>query len=69
MESFNLKILGIKELDKNSMVEIAGGYINWWPLLNASMELLVRMGDFISREMSQRASQEGYVMYADVSHR
>ena len=72
MKSFDLNALGVQELGKSQLMEINGGQVNpnpWWYFAKEGAKALVYLGVKIIDSLSSRASQDGYVAYADMGHR
>ena len=75
MKSFDLNALGVEELGKNQLMEINGGQeIPYSPTV---LQFILQMGYYffteivpiLQKQMCERASKDGYVMYADLGHR
>jgi bacteriocin-like protein len=78
MKNFDLNLLGVKELDNNQLMKINGGEIQpgpsvWWSVVNNLLQIAwIFFTDLIPKAeeaLCNRASKDGYVIWADVSHR
>jgi hypothetical protein len=72
MKNFDLNTLGVKELGSSQLVEINGGQMNpnpFWYFLKEGAKALVYLGLKIVDGLSERASHDGYISYADMGHR
>jgi capsule polysaccharide export protein KpsE/RkpR len=71
MKNFDLNTFGVKELTKSQLIEINGGQsLNpWWYWAKEIAKAIVYVGLELVDDLSNRASKDGYVSYADMGHR
>jgi hypothetical protein len=78
MKNFDLNALGVTEMRKNELMEVNGGSEQpipspWLGLVKTIIDMAVAFFTEILPEveadMCSRASNDGYVIWADVSHR
>jgi hypothetical protein len=72
MKNFDLNALGVKELEKNQLIEINGG----GPLEDLAVRLAILIIDFLKtfgpymvQANCERPTRDNYQPYADLGHR
>ena len=68
MKKTDLKLLGVKELTNDQLIQVNGG-VSWWDLVVYVIEKMIEASPYIIEENCTRPQQPNYVPYADLGHR
>ena len=77
MKNFDLNALGVKEMELSKLMEVNGGeqpspgpWVGVWAtFVQMAYLFLTQLLPKAVTEQCERASKDGYVMYADIGHR
>ena len=74
MKKFNLNALGVQEMEISRLIAVNGGQLEpspspWWSVGAAVIQMFCIIQEKSISELCNRASKDGYVVYADIGHR
>ena len=74
MKSLDLNALGVEEMETKMLISVNGGQVQpspspWWSVASTIIKAACILAIEVVDSMSNRAADDGYVIYADISHR